>query len=220
MKWEPKPISAGRDTPTILPFRYPIAPSPTSLRKTNPISERWPAGRSGQLYKQTQFPPPCRSGDRRSREINVQNKANFRKGGIWTKPFSGNELCQVHRSQLSCQTKPIRPRRADREIGGPGGRLGYPTIPSFQHSDLTPAVRNRPGLRARAEFMAVRPTPGREKQESERSSVNVNPLLIRTKGKSAQKFAKIASSGRSKNRPLRAPNAVFPEGRQRAVFLK
>jgi hypothetical protein len=71
----------------------------------------------------------CRSGDRRSREANRQNKPNF--CGC---PEMGATREGALRGQR-CKTNPIsRPE-------------GYPTIPSFQRSSPMPIVRNEPNLR-------------------------------------------------------------------------
>jgi hypothetical protein len=55
----------------------PRSPCGSQSCETNPISEPRPAGRRGQLYKQTQFPPLCRSGDRPSQGADCAKRTQF-----------------------------------------------------------------------------------------------------------------------------------------------
>jgi hypothetical protein len=101
------------------------------------------------LYKQTQFRPLCRSGDRGSQGANVRNKPNFRSGasdgkcfmGKWlwrirparscekTKPISTSVLIgkSAFAGSRSCETNPIRPVRRTRWTWNPPSYAAPPT---------------------------------------------------------------------------------------------
>jgi hypothetical protein len=81
-------------------FAHRPRPPGGKMRKTNPISESGPAGAGGWLCKQTQLPAMCRSGDRRSREPSVQNKANL---SIADCGFPGRHRATGVRLQRSCR---------------------------------------------------------------------------------------------------------------------
>ncbi len=76
-----------------------------------PSSTLWPRPFPGRLYKQTQFRPLCRSGDRRSQEAILRNKAN-RPAGSRQQRYP--TIPVFHHSTIpivcrSCETKPIPP---------------------------------------------------------------------------------------------------------------
>jgi hypothetical protein len=86
------------------------AGAPTGGRcETNPILEPRPAGRRGQLYRQTQFPPLCRSGDRHSQGADCAERTQSAE----RRPVGRGQRAKERRGRVPrrrsqpCETKPI-----------------------------------------------------------------------------------------------------------------
>ncbi len=117
--------------------------------KTKPI----PPGLSTRVgwancAKQTQFPPPCRSADRRSQGPSAPNKANFGVGGIAAKAFTGIELCHMYPARRFGKTKPIPTPGSIRRPAFPGAvRATSPQCPvPFRQQTQLPEAGHRDGV--------------------------------------------------------------------------
>jgi len=145
-----KPNSRGQDTPPFLFHQLGI-----------PVMSF--------LYKQTQLPPRCRSGDRHPRGPVVRNKANSAGAMRSDKYFVGKELWWIRRVRGRDKTKPIssgvRPNGA---WDAKGEALCLALAPSPQrcktkpisgtqdtlllHYSIEPRFRSRPCCTKRSQF--------------------------------------------------------------------
>ncbi len=115
-------------------FRTAGLVSGSPLCKTNPISETWPPGPRGQLYKQSQ-----KTVAGRRLKDRWTNKANFAEvPACETKP--------IRRRGLSCETKPIFTEIGGSGVGGqrPGTRSPGSSPPrSCETKPISPRATGR-----------------------------------------------------------------------------
>jgi hypothetical protein len=115
------------------------------LQGTTEKQSQFPAGRGmgkgrqgrhcrwrGQLYKQTQFPPLCRSGDRGSQGPIVRNKPNSGESDLDDKCCADKELRRIARGKSLGKTKPISHVRTDKgaRAAGEAGCTNEPNLPA------------------------------------------------------------------------------------------